>query len=146
MIIAAGIAFAILVLVIIISLLLRRKLREKYAILWLIIGVALLVLAIFPQLLLGLSDLLGVIVPSNLIFALAIVLLVGVALHLSWELSLAEDEVRRVAEEVAILRADLDDLRTLSGARRERQSDAVVPSETSLPRTAPDDADANGGE
>lgn len=145
MIIAAGIAFAILVLVIIVSLLLRRRLREKYAILWLIIGVALLVLAIFPQLLLGLSDLLGVIVPSNLIFALAIVLLVGVALHLSWELSLAEDEVRRVAEEVAILRADLDDLRTASGAQRDWQSD-VVPSETSSPRTAPDDADANGGE
>jgi hypothetical protein len=146
MIIVAGIAFATLVLIIIMSLLLRRKLREKYAILWLIIGVALLVLAIFPQLLLGLSDLLGVVVPSNLIFALAIVLLVGVALHLSWELSLAEDEVRRVAEEVAILRADLDDLRTASGPQADRQRDAVIPWETSLRRTAPDDADANGGE
>ena len=117
MIVVAGIAFAILVLVIIVSLLLRRRLREKYAILWLIIGVVMLVLAIFPRLLLGLSDLLGVVVPSNLIFALAIVLLVGVALHLSWELSQAEDEVRRVAEEVAILRADLEELRAASGRR-----------------------------
>ena len=110
MIIIAGIVFALLVLVIIVGLLLRRQLREKYAILWLIIGIALLILAIFPGLLVGLSKILGVEVPSNLIFALSIMLLVGVTLHLSWELSQAEDEVRRVAEDVAILRADLESL------------------------------------
>jgi hypothetical protein len=106
-----GTVFALAVLGLIVSMLLRRRLREKYAILWLVIGVAILVLAIFPGLLFGLAAILGVAVPSNLIFALAIVLLVGVSLHLSWELSLAEDEVRRVAEEVAILRADVDALR-----------------------------------
>lgn len=110
MIIVAGITFALLVLTIIIALLLRRQLREKYAILWLIIGLALLVLAVFPGLLVGMSKLLGVAVPSNLIFALAIVLLVGVALHLSWELSRAEEEIRRVAEEVSILRTQVEDL------------------------------------
>jgi hypothetical protein len=110
MIVAAGIGFALLVLAIIVGLLLRRQLREKYATLWLIIGLALLVISVFPRLLLWLVEVLGVEVPANLIFALAIVLLVGVALHLSWELSRAEDEVRRVAEEVAILRADLDAL------------------------------------
>ncbi len=110
MIIFAGIGLAVLVLVIIISLLLRRQLREKYATLWIIIGLVILILAVFPGLLLWLSDLLGVAVPSNLIFALALVLLIGVALHLSWELSLAEDEVRRVAEDVAIARADLEAL------------------------------------
>ena len=111
MIVFAGIVFALVVLFIIVIMLLRRQLREKYATLWLVIGLALLILAIFPGLLIGMADLLGVEVPSNLIFALAIVLLVGVALHLSWELSQAEDEVRRVAEDVAILRADVDDLR-----------------------------------
>lgn len=112
MIALAGITFALLVLVIIVSLLLKRQLREKYATLWIVIGVAILTLSIWPGLLLWLAESLGVAVPSNLIFALSIVLLVGVALHLSWELSQAEDEVRRVAEDTAILRADLDDLRT----------------------------------
>ena len=110
MIVLAGIGLAVLVLTIITVLLLRRRLREKYATLWLIIGLVILVLAVFPGLLLWLSDALGVAVPSNLIFALALVLLIGVTLHLSWELSQAEDEVRRVAEDVAILRADLEQL------------------------------------
>src|SRR3546814_6177670 len=72
------------------------------------------------DLLLGaLARLLGVIVPSNLLFALAIALLIGVSLHLSWELSRAEEEIRRVAEEVAIMRADLDELRSERGAAPE---------------------------
>ncbi len=110
MIVFAGIGFAVLVLVIILAMLLRRQLREKYATLWLIIGVALLILALFPGLLVGMARLLGVEIPSNLFFALAIVLLVGVALHLSWELSRAEDEVRRLAEDVAIIRADVEEI------------------------------------
>lgn len=118
MIVIAGIGLALVVLAIIISLLLRRQLREKYATLWLLIGVAVLVLAIFPGLLLGLSNALGVAVPSNLIFALALVLLIGVALHLSWELSQAEDEVRRVAEDVAILGAEVEELRHALGLAR----------------------------
>lgn len=114
MIVALGIAFALAVLGVIIVLLLRRQLREKYAIMWLLIGLAILVLAIYPGLLIALSDALNVELPSNLIFALALVLLVGVSLHLSWELSQAEDEIRRVAEEVALLRIEVDELRPVN--------------------------------
>lgn len=127
MIIAAGISFAVVVLTIIVVMLLRRQLREKYAILWLAIGLAILVLSVFPELLVGLTHLLGVEVPANLIFALSIVLLVGVALHLSWELSRAEEEIRRLAEESALARADIDALRarldSRDSAERPRPSD-----------------------
>lgn len=123
MIVLAGIGLALLVLAIIIALLLRRQLREKYAIMWILIGVVILVLAVFPGLLIGLSTALGVAVPSNLIFALALVLLIGVALHLSWELSQAEEEIRRSAEELAILRAQHDDTQErLSRLERARES------------------------
>ncbi|MFC7927083.1 DUF2304 domain-containing protein [Microbacterium laevaniformans] len=110
MIIFFGILLALVMLATVMWMLLTRRLREKYAALWLVIGVAVLILGLFPQLLLGLTSLLGVQVPANLLFALAIVLLLGVALHLSWELSQAEDEIRRSAEEHAILRAQHDRL------------------------------------
>jgi hypothetical protein len=41
-----------------------------------------------------------------------LILLVGVCLHLSREQSQAEDEVRILCEEVALLRADLADVRS----------------------------------
>ena len=102
MIVVLGIGLALIILAIVIRMLLTRSLREKYAVMWLVIALAVLVLGVFPQLLSSLTDLLGVQLPSNLLFALAIVLLLGVALHLSWELSQAEDELRRLAEEAAL--------------------------------------------
>lgn len=111
MIVAAGIIMSVFVIVLITILLLKRQLAEKYAVLWLIIGFGVLIVSIFPGLLESLARFLGVQVPSNLIFAAAIALLIGVALHLSWELSRAEDEIRRLAEDVAILATDVDDLR-----------------------------------
>lgn len=110
MIVLLGIVFAVLILVVVLWLLLTRRLREKYAVLWLIIGVAVLVLGIFPQLLYWLTGALGVQLPVNLLFSLAIVLVLGVALHLSWELSEAEGEIRRLAEESALSRAELQRL------------------------------------
>lgn len=124
MIVPIGIAFALIILALIVTMLLRRHLREKYALLWLLIGVAMLVLAVFPDLLGALAGLLGVIVPSNLLFALAVALLIGVTLHLSWELSRAEEEIRRVAEEVAILRTQMDSLPKPDHGAADRAGDA----------------------
>jgi hypothetical protein len=110
MIVIVGVVFALLILTVIIWMLLSHRLREKYAVLWLVIGLAMVVLTIFPDLLFWLSEVLGVQVPTNLLFVAALALLIGVTLHQSWELSTAEDETRRVAEEVAILRAEVDAL------------------------------------
>lgn len=99
-----GIALAAVVLVVVIWMLLIRALREKYAVLWIMIGLIILVLSVWPGLLSTVASVVGIALPSNLLFMLAITLLLGVALHLSWELSRAEEEIRRVAEEVAILR------------------------------------------
>lgn len=134
MIVVAGITFAVVVLGLIVVLLLRRQLREKYATLWLVIGLALLVISIFPGLLVQLTHLLGVEVPANLIFAISIALLVGVALHLSWELSRAEEEIRSLAEESAINRADLEALtRRIAHLESARAVDDAPHIESDLP-------------
>ena len=60
---------------------------------------------------------------------MSLALLIGVTLHLSWELSTSEEEVRRVAEDVAILRADVEALRaaqkTPRGAPRRRMTSGL---------------------
>lgn len=95
----------------VLALLLRRQLREKYAVLWIVIGLAIVVVGAVPGLLVGLTDAVGVQVPSNLLFAMSIVLLLGVALHLSWELTRSEEQIRRLAEETAITRAEIEAIR-----------------------------------
>ncbi|MBS1672467.1 MAG: DUF2304 domain-containing protein [Actinobacteria bacterium] len=110
MIVVVGITVAVVILAIVGWMLLTRRMREKYAVMWILIALALLILGIFPGLLLWATELFGVQVPANMLFAVAIVLLLGVALHLSWELSQAEDEIRRTAEEAAISRAEIEGL------------------------------------
>lgn len=130
MIVFFALALAAGLLLVVLTLLLRRQLSEKYAALWLIVTVLVLVLGLFPGLLDWLTAALGVQVPANLLFSLAIVLLLGVGLHLSWEISRAEDELRRVAEESALNRAEIARLtarldrleRTASGDRDDRDA------------------------
>lgn len=106
-----GLVGSLLVLAGIVELLRRRQLGEKYAVLWLVVGVLLLVFTVFPGIPVWLASVLGVAVPANLLFFVGILFLVGVVLHLSWEVSRLENETRKLAEEQAILRLDVEQLR-----------------------------------
>ena len=101
---------SLLILAGIVELLRRRQLGEKYAVLWLVVGVLLLIFTAFPGLLTGLASGLGVAVPTNLMFFVGILFLVGVVLHLSWEVSRLENETRKLAEDQAILRLEVEQL------------------------------------
>ncbi|MET1088097.1 MAG: DUF2304 domain-containing protein [Arthrobacter sp.] len=106
-----GSIVVVAILFFVFEMLRRQKLREKYAVLWIIIGIGTLLLAAFPALLEWASGVLGIQVPANLLFITTLVLLVGVCLHLSREQSQAEDEVRILCEEVALLKVELAALR-----------------------------------
>jgi len=108
-------------------LLLRRQLREKYAVLWLAIGLAVLLLGVFPQALTWLTAVLGFQLPANLIFTLAIGLLLAVTLHLSWELTRTEERLRRLAEEAAITRLRQDQLEQDIAALRDGGENSSTP-------------------
>jgi hypothetical protein len=126
----AAFVLAIIIVAVVLDLLRRKKIREKYAALWLIVGAATVVLGAFPQLLGVAAETLGVTVPSNLLFALGILFVLGVLLHLSVEISSVEDETRTLAEEVAILRAQLE---ALTAERSLPSDDSVAEALTAPP-------------
>ncbi len=103
-IVAAGVVASM------IQLLRSHQLKEKYAVLWLGVGIGTLTLGLFPALLNRVADVVGVKDPPNLLLFAAAVLLLLVCVHLSWESSRLEEETRTLAEEVALLRQRLEDL------------------------------------
>ena len=117
----------------VIWLLRQRKLREKYAALWIVVGLVTLILAGFPQLLDWATAITGFALPSNLLFMVAIFLLIGVCLHLSLEISVVEDETRALAEEAAILRSQLDGLQ----AKTDRLQHQVFSADGGSPKPLP---------
>ena len=102
---------ALLLLALIFELLRRRQLREKYAVLWLVVGLVTLPLGFIPSSLDNVSSWLGVASGASLVLFLAVVFLLIVCIHLSWEASRLEDETRSLAEEVALIRADLREMK-----------------------------------
>ncbi len=102
---------SLLTFVFVFMLLRRGVLREKYAVLWLLVSGTALVLAIIPGALRAVSEALGVQTPSNLLFFVTVVLLVLVSVQLSYELSRHEMRMRRLAEEIALLNREVNQLR-----------------------------------
>jgi hypothetical protein len=94
---------AIAALGLVFELLRRRRLREKYAAIWIVIAVGTVVVAVFPQILQGVADLVGIRTPSNLLFFGSLIVLFAVSLQLSREVGLLEEQSRRLAEEVGTL-------------------------------------------
>ena len=84
----------------------RNQLRSKYALLWVVVAALLLPLAVFPGLLNWLSDLVGILYAPTTLLVAAVGFLVLIVIQFSWELSRLETRVRKLAEELALLRAD----------------------------------------
>jgi hypothetical protein len=100
------------------ELLRRRQLKEKYAVLWLLVGIAMLVFAAWPPLLDHLANELGIKSGPNLLLFVASLVLVVVCVHLSWEISRLEDKTRALAEEMGLLRLEVEMGKTPSGLGR----------------------------
>jgi hypothetical protein len=103
-----GLVGSVVTLGLLFELLRRRRLREKYAVFWVVVAVATIVFAAFPQLLEWLAGLVGVQVPANLLFFMASMVLMVISLQHSHELGRLEDKTRLLAEEIALLRMELD--------------------------------------
>jgi hypothetical protein len=103
-----GLLGAVVIMVVLFEMLRRHRLREKYAVIWFVIAVSAIVVAVVPGVLFGLADLVGVKVPSNLLFFLASLLLLGLTLQHSYELGRLEERCRTLAEEVGLLRLDFE--------------------------------------
>ncbi|WP_273654156.1 DUF2304 domain-containing protein [Cellulomonas fimi] len=105
-----ALALSVLLLGSIAWLLRSRRLREKYAGIWIVLALVVVVLGAFPGLLFGLARWVGVETPSNLLFAASLVVLLLVCIQLSTEISQLEEETRTIAEEVALLARRVDEL------------------------------------
>ena len=103
-----SVVVAVAALVLVIELLRRRRLREKYAVIWVLISLATLVIALFPSILRWVADLVGIQTPSNLLFFASLLTLFAVSLQLSREVGLLEEQTRRLAEEIGALKLRLD--------------------------------------
>ena len=80
----------------------RRKLKERFAVTWLIVGVGMVVLALARPLLDRLSTALGIQSGTTTLFLIAVLVILGIQLQLSVSVSRLEERLRDLAEFVAL--------------------------------------------
>lgn len=102
----------ILLLGSILELLRRKVLREKFAIVWLALALALMIGAIFPNLVNEISRNLGFQYLSNFVLFIFGVINFLIAMQLSLSISKSETQIQTLAEEVALINSKLDSLKS----------------------------------
>jgi hypothetical protein len=112
----AVIAIAVLVVVVVVELVRRRRLMERYALLWLAAATLLFVLAVWQGLLTTLSTEVGIRSPPNALFAVGFAFVVVLLLSLSLVISRLTEQNKQLAQRVALL---ADRLRALEQERSE---------------------------
>lgn len=99
-----AIVTSILFLMYISWLIIRGKLREEYAIIWIISTLILLVFSFWREGLVVLAGYFGVIEPPNLVFTGAIFVILIYLLHLSVTVSRLQKQNKKLGQDIALLR------------------------------------------
>lgn len=117
---------AILICGLIFELVRRRHLLERYALLWLLAGIALLLLAIWQGLLTTVSGWVGIYYPPAALFAAGFVFVLIMLLHFSITISRLSDQNKILAQRLALLQQELE--------RERREESEETAKDEALPR------------
>jgi hypothetical protein len=99
-IVAAVLAIAFMAMIL--ELIRRHRLQERYSVIWFVAGIAMLAGAAFPDLLRVLANALGVRDVTIALFSLLFLLLLGLALSFSVIVSRQAEQITRLAQEQAL--------------------------------------------
>jgi hypothetical protein len=123
-----GVVASLVLILVVLELVRGRRLKERYALLWLATGIALLVLSAWRGGLNTIAGWLGVTgYPPAVLFAVATLFIFLVLLHYSTVISKLTDENVELAQRIALLEDRVNRLRTESAAELEDEREPVRP-------------------
>lgn len=96
---------AVFFMLLILDLIRRDRLQERYSVIWFVAGLGMLAGAAFPGLLELVADLMGVRNTNVALFSIVLLLLLGLALNFSVIMSRQAAQITRLAQERAIEQA-----------------------------------------
>jgi hypothetical protein len=120
---------AVFFMLLILDLIRRDRLQERYSVIWFVAGLGMLAGAAFPGLLELVADLMGVRNTNVALFSIVLLLLLGLALNFSVIMSKQAAQITRLAQERAIEQAKQHPSRNGNGSSAEQ---ALQPEEKRL--------------
>ena len=118
---------AVALLLVVLELVRRRRLLERYALLWLLSSVVLLGLAIWRGALDKAADAIGVAYPPNALFLIAFLFVLLLLLHFSVVVSRLADQTKVLAQRLAQLEARVGENKAASDESEVEDHDSLPP-------------------
>jgi hypothetical protein len=109
----------------------RRRLMERYALLWLFSTVVLLGLAVWKQLLEEVASAIGIFYAPSALFVIAFGFILVLLLHFSLVISRLADQNKVLAQRMGMMQQRVDELEARAGAGRALEPVAEDPREVS---------------
>ena len=110
-------------LLVVVELIRQGRLKERYSLLWLLSGCVLLLLSSSRIILEYVSHAIGIFYPPSFLFLIAFFFLLIITLHFSVVISGLSDKSKRMAQELALLRQELRDSKTVGRGAEAQQSE-----------------------
>jgi len=98
-IIAIGVIIALTVIV---NMIRRKKLELRYALVWLLVGVGILILDCFPDLISWISEHLGIAEPVNMLFFFGFCFALVIIFSLTMAMSRMSNRIKQLAQALAL--------------------------------------------
>lgn len=108
-------------LILIIELVRRRRLREEYALLWLVTALGILILTLRFNWLLWLTHLIGADEPMSTLFFFGVLFSMFISLHYSTRISQLNEQVKDLTQALAIAQARLEAMIAQEAEKEQRQ-------------------------
>ena len=87
----------------VLRLLKKKSLNLKYTLLWLLSGIIMLILAVFPQILNGFATAVGIYEPTNALFAVIFFCIIIILMSLTAIVSKLNEKSKRLIQSIALL-------------------------------------------
>jgi hypothetical protein len=102
------IILAVLISGVIFELVRRKRMMERYALLWLLAGSTVLILGVWKGLLTGLAHAAGIYYAPSALFAVAFLFVLVLLVHFSITVSRLTDQNKTLAQKLALLQSDVE--------------------------------------
>ncbi|MBN2057418.1 MAG: DUF2304 domain-containing protein [Candidatus Saganbacteria bacterium] len=100
---------SVALIIFVLGLIKKRRLKEEYAFLWLLIGLVIAVISVFRNLLEVLGDILGIFYSPAALLLLAVLFILLILFHFSVVISGLSEKIRLLAQKTARLEQELEE-------------------------------------
>ena len=87
----------------------KTRMNIRYAIVWILWGIVMLILSVYPTIIDKASELLGIAVPVNTVFLIFIFLLYLMSFYLFLKVSHLSNEIKNLTYQLAVVKKTIED-------------------------------------